>query len=132
MESTPHYAGFWVRLFAFWLDSMVLGLAFGLTAWATGVSGWDAAHPTATLWIMWFYFTVMESSRWQGSLGKKALEIRVEGEQGGRISLLRAAARNLAKYLSIVLLLIGVLMIPFTRRKQGLHDLISKCVVVWG
>ena len=132
MENPPRFAGFWVRLFAFWLDSVVLGLVFGPVAWATGVSGWDKAHPTATLWIMWLYFTLMGSSRWQGSVGKKVLNIRVEDEHGGRISLLRAAARNLAKYLSAALLFIGVLMIPFTKRKQGLHDLIARCVVVWG
>jgi uncharacterized RDD family membrane protein YckC len=132
MEVTPRYAGFWVRVFAFWLDCLVLGAIFGLIGWLLGVSKWDEAHPQAMLILMWLYFAGMESSRWQATLGKKALDIRVTDLEGNRISFLRAAARNLAKYFSLVILFVGVLMIPFTKRKQGLHDLIARCLVVWG
>jgi uncharacterized RDD family membrane protein YckC len=49
---------------------------------------------------------------------------------GKRISFGRASGRFFAMYLSAVLLFIGFIMIAFTKRKQGLHDIIAGCLVV--
>ena len=48
--------------------------------------------------IVWIaYGAVFESSTWQATVGKRVMGIRVYGEQGHRLTLLRAAARNLLK-----------------------------------
>ena len=52
--------------------------------------------------------------------------------QGRRISLGRAVGRYFAKILSGLILAIGYIMVAFTERKQGLHDLIVSTLVVKG
>ena len=76
------------------------------------------------------YFTVLESSPWQATLGKRACGLRVTGLDGGRISLARAIGRFAAKFLSALILCIGFLMVAWTRRKQGLHDILAETLVV--
>ena len=49
-----------------------------------------------------------------------------------RISFPRALGRYLGKVLSAFLLCIGFLMVAWTRRKQGLHDLLANTLVLNG
>ena len=49
---------------------------------------------------------------------------------GRRISPLRAIGRYFAKILSGIILFIGYIMVAFTDRKQGLHDMICSTLVV--
>ena len=76
------------------------------------------------------YFAIMESSSKQATLGKMVLGIVVTDADGKRISLGRAVGRNLGKIISSIILLIGYFMIAFTEKKQGLHDIMAKCLVV--
>lgn len=75
-----------------------------------------------------FYFILFEASRWQGTPGKRWLHLKVTDEKGAPISVKKAAVRFFAKVLSAQLL-IGYLMILFTAKKQGLHDIIAKTIV---
>jgi uncharacterized RDD family membrane protein YckC len=79
--------------------------------------------------IYWLYFTLLESSRWQATIGKRALGIKVTDEQGNRIGFGRANGRYWSKILSALILGIGFLMVMFTQKKQGLHDIIAGTVV---
>ncbi|MEN9920926.1 MAG: hypothetical protein RL538_819 [Candidatus Parcubacteria bacterium] len=54
----------------------------------------------------------------------------VKGETGARLSFLRALARSFAKILSAIILGIGFLMAAFTKKKQGLHDIMTDAVVL--
>ena len=65
----------------------------------------------------------------QGTLGKKALGMIVTDLDGGRIGFGRATGRYFAKILSALILGIGFIMVAFTQRKQGLHDLIASTLV---
>lgn len=76
------------------------------------------------------YFAYMESSEKQATFGKQALNIKVTDMEGGRISTGNAVVRYLSKILSALILMIGFLMVLFTERKQGLHDIIAKTLVV--
>jgi uncharacterized RDD family membrane protein YckC len=78
--------------------------------------------------ILFFYFTLFEASAWQATPGKRLLKIKVTNLISERISLGKSAIRFFSKILSTQLL-IGYLMIFFTKRKQGLHDLIAKTIV---
>ena len=79
--------------------------------------------------IVYFYFTLLETSAWQGTIGKRLLKIKVTDMKGKRINFKRATIRFLSKILSAQLL-IGYIMILFTDKKQGLHDLIAKTLVL--
>ena len=78
----------------------------------------------------WLYYTLMESSRFQGTLGKMAVQIKVTDLDGNRISFGQATGRHFGKFLSAILLGIGFIMVAFTEKKQGLHDVMAGCLVV--
>ncbi|MNP35907.1 RDD family protein [compost metagenome] len=78
----------------------------------------------------WLYYTLMESSKWQATLGKMALGIVVVDEQGARISLGIANKRYWGKIISGLTLYIGYIMVLFTEERQALHDKIAGTYVV--
>ena len=82
--------------------------------------------------VLFIYLILMEGSRYQASLGKQALGLKVVDDRGHRLTIRRAAGRNLLKLLSTAILLIGFLMAGFTQRKQALHDIMARCHVVLG
>jgi uncharacterized RDD family membrane protein YckC len=79
------------------------------------------------LWLL--YTSVLESSQLQASLGKLAMFIRVADEEGRRVTLPRALARNALKLISAIPLCIGYLMAGWTAKKQALHDMLARCTV---
>lgn len=80
--------------------------------------------------IQILYFSLMESSKHQATLGKLALGIKVTDLEGNRIDFVRSLFRQLGKILSSMLMFIGYLMTAFTPKKQALHDVLSNCLVV--
>jgi uncharacterized RDD family membrane protein YckC len=154
------YAGFWKRVAAYILDAIILYIPSMLIQKMLGGDAAEATMKQAQLAspgdpqvmlaalsqyystmlpalliitvITWLYFAVCESSAWQATLGKLALGIRVTDMQGRRISFPRALGRYPAKYLSTIILFIGFLMVAWTKRKQGLHDLIVGTLVLNG
>ena len=154
------HAGFWKRVAAYILDAIILYIPQMLIEKAFGGDAAKAAlkqasldavgnpdammaanmHYYSTMWpamllifvIGVLYFAVCESSAWQGTLGKMALGIRVTDLQGKRISFPRALGRYFAKILSAIILGIGFLMVAWTQRKQGLHDMICDTLVLNG
>lgn len=76
------------------------------------------------------YYTFMESSSTQATLGKMALGIIVVDMEGRRISFARALGRSAGKIISGCTCYIGFIMAGFTQRKQGLHDIMAGCLVV--
>jgi uncharacterized RDD family membrane protein YckC len=137
------YAGFWRRVAAFLIDRFLLGFVnVALCLFYFFLSGMDwhgeemrTLSLTSAVFgflLKWLYFTVLESSASQATLGKAIIGIRVTDEQGRRISLLKANARYWAKILSTLTLGFGYLMAGFTRRKQALHDLVAGTLVVRG
>jgi uncharacterized RDD family membrane protein YckC len=80
--------------------------------------------------INWLYFTILESSPKQATLGKMALGIVVTDLNGNRISFGRANGRYWSKIISSMILLIGYMMAGFTEKKQALHDIMAGTLVV--
>ena len=86
-------------------------------------------YSSVKLIIAFFYFALFESSKWQGTPGKRLLKIKVTDLPRNRISLRRSAVRFLGRILSAQLM-IGYIMIFFTEKNQGLHDIIAKTLVL--
>jgi uncharacterized RDD family membrane protein YckC len=80
--------------------------------------------------LHWLYYTLLESSPKQATIGKFTLGLRVSDLRGKRISFAQANIRYFSKILSIVPLCLGFLLMLSTRRKQMLHDYIARTVVV--
>jgi uncharacterized RDD family membrane protein YckC len=72
----------------------------------------------------------MESSKYQATIGKLALGMKVTDVRQQPIDFSKALLRNLSKYLSALILWIGYIMIIFDDRKQGLHDKIADTLVM--
>lgn len=139
-----NYAGFWIRVLAYIIDTIILTLVGGVIGAMFGFSvlglGSDLSDPTGVNLLMNIfsiiigvaYFAGMESSNWQATLGKKALGLVVTDVSGNRISLLRGVGRYFAKFISAIIMLIGFIMVAFTERKQGLHDILAGTLVLKG
>jgi uncharacterized RDD family membrane protein YckC len=139
------YGGFWLRVVAYIVDGILLNIAFGIIAFLTGLSMMPANFATmdpgellsatgtlqlASLVITWLYFSLMESSPRGATVGKMAVGLRVVTDEGTRLSFLNATGRFFAKFVSAIILCIGFLMVAFTDRKRGLHDMIAGTLVV--
>ena len=145
-----HYAGFWLRFVAYLIDIvlvsivaipiyLLLGALFGLNMssivrdpnsemFASAMTSILLFEGCAILGV-WLYFAILESSPWQGTVGKKVLGLRVTDLNGNRISFGRATGRFFAKVVSNFTFMIGYIMAGFTAKKQALHDMIAGCLV---
>jgi len=77
----------------------------------------------------WLYSAFMLSSSYQATLGKMIFGMKVTDLSGNRISFARATGRHFAKWVSAAILFVGFLMVAFTERKQGLHDMLAGTLV---
>jgi uncharacterized RDD family membrane protein YckC len=147
------YAGFWLRFVAWFIDAIILGVASTIVLLPFGVmTGFNlhrlmSGHPPSPedffsmggmhirIFIVrqilhWIYYALLESSVWQGTIGKKALGLEVTDLSGARIDFGRATVRFLGRYVSIFTLGIGFIMAGFTQKKQALHDMIAGTLVL--
>jgi uncharacterized RDD family membrane protein YckC len=157
MQQQVLYAGFWLRVLAYFIDTIILGV-FAVpiligAAMAMGIGGMLAGlprnqdpfqygmPPAFILFMMlcvcigvfgtWLYFALLESSEWQGTAGKRALGLIVTDMNGQRVTFMRATGRHFAKIVtSFIPLGIGYAMAGFTQKRQALHDMIASCLVL--
>jgi uncharacterized RDD family membrane protein YckC len=145
--AVPRYGGFWIRVAAALIDGLLL-FAVGyplrlLEGSAITLLAMDSQMPMHEMlllrrWVRialaiavaWVYRAGMESSRYQATVGKIAMHLKVVDLEGRRISLSHATARYFAKGLSALSLGIGYLMVGFDEQKQGLHDRIAGTLVL--
>jgi len=131
-NQTIRYAGFWLRLFAFLVDGLILGVVNMILVAvfpASELGSFSIAY-LIMLVISLLYYPLLESSKMQATIGKYILGLKVTNMDGTRISVAIGFGRYLSKILSTVILFIGYIMIAFTEKKQGLHDMIVKTLVV--
>lgn len=133
------YAGFWRRFAAYWIDWFVFFSIELFIAAARGIplSTRQAMEPEELakglllgLFLGWLYAASFESSPWQATIGKRAMDVYVTDLKGHRLSFAQASGRFFGKIVSALILGIGFIMIGFTGRKQALHDLLAGCLVV--
>ena len=79
--------------------------------------------------VEWLYEASLTSSTWQGTVGKHLLGLRVTDLAGNPIDFARSTGRFFAKFLSRLCFSIGYIMVAFTERKQGLHDILAGTLV---
>ena len=159
-RDTGLYAGFWLRVVASIIDGLLIGIPFVIMVIAIFASAipmlrelGTTPNPNPFLFISlflprllllaalgllgtWLYWSLLESSAWQATLGKKALGLYVTDLAGHRLSFGRAsgrffAGRGIAYVPSIggLYFLIDCIMAGCTEKKQALHDMIAGCLV---
>jgi uncharacterized RDD family membrane protein YckC len=104
-------------------DAESMGMAMGFAAVM-------AATALLTTIIAILYWSIMESSKYQATVGKMALGLKVSDVDGQNLDFVKSLIRNVCKIISGMILGIGYIMAGFTERKQGLHDIIAGTLVV--
>lgn len=156
-EERREYAGFWIRFGANIIDGIIIGIPTGVLMtivsffWFSTASVQETMlepdyEPTGgevlaymggtffmlflAILISFLYYTLLHSSKWQGTVGKKLLNIKVINLHGERISFGKASGRYFATIISGIIFYIGYIMAGFTEKKQALHDMIAGTLVV--
>ena len=131
IATTYTYAGFWLRFVATIIDLIIVSVVSAFIG-AIIAGGDDTGTVSATLNLFgdWLYCALMESSKFQGTVGKLVLGLIVTDDQYRPISFGRATWRYLGHLLSTIILGIGFIMAAFTTRKQCLHDIMAGTLVV--
>ncbi len=134
-------AGFWIRLLAFLIDGVLLGISnVVITAFFAGFdpertmselygesTGWAATLVSLGVGIAYYTFPM---GLWGRTLGKAILGLKVTRMDGSKLSYLRAFARYWAYYLSAIPLFLGFLSIALSAQKRGWHDFLCDTRVV--
>lgn len=143
-EGRNIYAGFWERLAAYLIDSVIrlvvlvvllAGLFFLYDAFGSASLSDDSdenmvevAYHLLSIVFSVFYFAWFHS-RSGATPGKKLLKLRVVNRQGEHPSFLHACGRWFASFFSLILY-VGFIMAAFTDRRQALHDMMAKTHVI--
>jgi uncharacterized RDD family membrane protein YckC len=118
------YAGFWQRFLAGIIDSIIL-IVIEVILIFIPIIGW-----ILSLFVTWLYFAIQHSSTKQATFGMRALDIKITNENHGKIGFWRATGNFYLTVISALVVFIGFLMIAFTSKKQGFHNLISRTLCI--
>ena len=130
--------GFWIRVAAHLIDSVVLNVATLLVARAAGVNvapSLDSADVTSYGYLIVSvlldlgYRTLMVGM-WGRTLGKWALGLSVVNTAGFKLTYGRSFLRAVALYGSFFAFGLGILAMVLSPRKRGWHDLLAGSQVV--
>jgi uncharacterized RDD family membrane protein YckC len=142
-ETQLVYASLTTRTLAVFLDFLLLTACLLLTLVALGiliiVTGSDEILHNAQAATLFYwsaascaaaYFILMETGVNGATLGKRWLNIKVLRTDKSELSAGRASARFFAHFLHILILPVSMPMQIFSKRKQGLHDLLADTVII--
>ncbi|PKO28380.1 MAG: hypothetical protein CVU36_17745 [Betaproteobacteria bacterium HGW-Betaproteobacteria-9] len=139
-EGELEYAGFWVRVGAALLDSLLLALVtvpmlvaiYGMAYFDGTQTGMSAG--IADVLISWVAPAVAVVLFWlykQATPGKMLVSVKVvDARTGGKLSLGQSIGRYLGCFVAGIPLGIGLLWVAFDAKKQGWHDKLAGTVVI--
>jgi len=135
---TFSYAGFWVRVVASVIDTVLilaiswplLGAIYGPQSWQTMAASQGMAYtlisyvlPALAVIVFWVYKSATP--------GKMAMGlVIVDAKTGEKPSIGQLIGRYFAYYVSIIPLFMGIFWVAFDKRKQGFHDKLAGTVVI--
>ena len=132
------YAGFWIRVAASLIDTVLFVIVFAIPL--TLIYGMDYWNPQRQVQGMWdiliqyiapIVITVWFWTKYLGTPGKMVLRLRVlDAHTGEAISTPKAIGRYLGYYVSALPILLGFFWVGIDKKKQGFHDKLAGTVVV--
>lgn len=139
------YAGFFVRLSAYIIDCIIVGIAlliiripklivymmnpdiFFLKPFLFEFSIFDVI-----IYLIGLTYFILMTYYCGGTLGKKLLNLKVCKAKDEKLTLFTVIYReSIGRYLSGLILFIGYIMIGVDSKKRGLHDMLSDTLVVY-
>lgn len=137
-----NYVGFGTRLVAALVDGIIITVIYSVAGVLLGVVlGYEVGNALSKLsdsgigFLLNFilvvgYYILYQHSAGQ-TLGKKAFRIKVVDDKGQTPSYLTFFLREvIGKFVSVLILFIGYLMVLWDPKKQALHDKIAGTYVV--
>jgi len=129
----PRPAGFWIRVVALLIDSIVFFLVLASLRFAAGrLGGRQTGEAMAVqfvavafTWLFTLLYTTALHALGGQTVGKMAVSIRAVGIDGELLSVGAAFLRYLAYFVSLLPLALGFVMAGLRRDKRALHDLIA-------
>jgi uncharacterized RDD family membrane protein YckC len=118
-----------IDLLLIFMCMFVVDLTFGTSfvVLADPRRGHTPLEVCLTFLVFCLYSAILESSRWQATVGKRVIGIIVTDLADRRISFGQAFVRSAAQIFGL-----AYVAAPFTRQKQGLHDLVAATLVIPG
>jgi uncharacterized RDD family membrane protein YckC len=135
---SQEYAGFWIRVAASLIDTVifVIVLSIPLTL-VYGAGYWTAQHDVTGFWdiliqyVVPLVLTVWFWIKYLGTPGKMLLRLRVvDAKTGQALSTPQAIGRYLGYYVSALPLMLGFIWVGIDKKKQGFHDKLAGTVVI--
>lgn len=132
------YAGFWVRVGASLIDTVIflivvgvpLTLIYGSDYWVEE----DVIHGTWDVILNYalpFIATIWFWARFCATPGKMALRLKIlDAKTGAKPSVGQSVGRYLGYFVSIIPLFLGFIWVGVDKKKQGFHDKLAGTVVV--
>lgn len=130
-------AGFWIRFWAFFFDSMIVGAIVGVLVnpifyfmdWSLDKTNWYAPMAIISGLFNYSYFVLM-TKIWQQTIGKMILGIKIKTINGEKLNWSTVLFREVVgRFINNTIPVIYI-MVAFMPKNQGIHDLISDTMVV--
>ena len=115
----PHYAGFWIRVLATFLDGIIVGLPLGIVF---TVAGADTTSGDGVQTLIMAIYAIVLWVVWGRTIGGRILGLRLVRVDGQPITYGTSIVRYLMLLVSTFALLLGVIWVAFDGRKQGWMD----------
>ncbi|MDH5650151.1 MAG: RDD family protein [Gammaproteobacteria bacterium] len=139
-DSAYQYVGFWSRVGASIIDTILMMLVIGpvLTA-LYGQEYWLAGVPedTSAIWdilLNWLFPAFAVLAFWfyrSATPGKMAIKAKIiDAKTGGKPSIGQLILRYIGYWPSMLVFFLGIIWVAFDQRKQGWHDKIAGTLVV--
>ncbi len=138
-NAAPEYAGFWIRVAASLIDTVLIACV--IVPPLVAIYGWSYFAPStgfvagvADVLLSWVMPPVIVIAFWlyrQATPGKMLLSLRiVDAGTGGALGIGQSVGRYFGYFLSTIPLGLGLLWVAFDARKQGWHDKLAGTVVI--
>ncbi|ASR47763.1 RDD family protein [Paenibacillus kribbensis] len=137
------YGGFWIRTAAFVMDLFIVFVLVLLIGGAFSIPLLLGIEETGfikvlmmwlplILWLIvpWLYCVFWESSKVKATPGKLVFSLIVVDKEGKRLAFWHASGRYWIKVISFMIVHIIYIVVAFTAKKQGVHDLCANTLVV--
>jgi len=134
-EPMPEYVGFWARVGAAIIDSILLALVLTPAVLVLGGGyDWDDMYSPKNILVNGVLPAIVIILFWhwrQATPGKMLIGAKiVDAATGGKPSTGQFIGRYLCYYLSSILLGLGFIWVGLDAKKQGWHDKLAGTVVI--
>ncbi|MCP1145573.1 RDD family protein [Lysinibacillus endophyticus] len=130
-------AGFWVRFWAFAIDSLLVSAIVGilvnpvfrLFGWSLNDSNWYAPITIISAIIYYAYF-VLTTKIWNQTIGKMIFGLKVKRVNGEKLDWMTVLFREIVGRFINNTIKILYIIVAFMPKNKGLNDVIADTIVV--